>query len=435
MLDAFDRLADERLDQQRLGFGVRNAARLEIEQQVLVEIARGRAVAALHVVGVDFELRLVVGLGVFRQQQRVRRHLGVGLLRVRPHDDLALEHAAALVVEHGLEHFAALAVRHRVIHHQRRVGMLAALEQARAADVGDRALPAEAQEQLVARDRAADVEHEGVEARMRADVGHQRGDVQRLVALARDLDVIDMRVVGDGKLQRGVRLIVAAVRAFVALDDHRARALLDHDERAGEQRGRLVAGRGEHQMDRPLDRGAGRHMDHDAVAHEGGVERDRHVVGREHLAEILRRQRIVLRQRLRHRADREAGLERREIGQFGRKHAVDEHQPPAVDVGEQRAGVLRARLRGGIGRDRERLGVAHQRAQIGVLPFLDAPVRQADRGEALERGRAQRRRARQLALRRLPFGRELLLGGVLHQGQFSHCVSYSAATGASWNCA
>ena len=75
--------------------------------------------------------------------------------------------------------------------------MLAALEQARAADVGDRALPAEAQEKLVARDRAADVEHEGVEARMRADVGHQRGDMQRLVALARDLDVIDMRLVGD----------------------------------------------------------------------------------------------------------------------------------------------------------------------------------------------------------------------------------------------
>ena len=82
VLDALDRLADEGLDQQRLGFLGRNAARLEVEQQILVEIARGRAVAALHVVGEDLQFRLVVGLGRVRQQQRVRRHLGVGLLRV-----------------------------------------------------------------------------------------------------------------------------------------------------------------------------------------------------------------------------------------------------------------------------------------------------------------------------------------------------------------
>ena len=60
----------------------RNAARHQIEQQVLVERARGRAVAALHVVGEDLQLRLVVGLGLLGQQQRLRHHLGVGLLRV-----------------------------------------------------------------------------------------------------------------------------------------------------------------------------------------------------------------------------------------------------------------------------------------------------------------------------------------------------------------
>ena len=64
---------------------------------------------------------------VLRQQQRLRHHLGVGLLRVRPHDDLALEHAAALVVEHGLEHLAALAAAGRVVDHQRGVGVLRAL--------------------------------------------------------------------------------------------------------------------------------------------------------------------------------------------------------------------------------------------------------------------------------------------------------------------
>ena len=108
--------------------------------------------AALDVVGEDLELRLVVGLGRLRQQQRVRRHLGVGLLRVRAHDDLALEDAAALVVEHGLEHLAAGAVVRGMVGDQRGVGVLAALEQARAADAGDRALAVEAHEQLVAHD-------------------------------------------------------------------------------------------------------------------------------------------------------------------------------------------------------------------------------------------------------------------------------------------
>ena len=130
VLDAFDRLADKGLDHQRLGLLGGNAARLEVEQQVLVERAGGRAVAALHVVGEDFELGLVVGLGLVREQQRVRRHLGVGLLGVRPHDDLALEDAAALVVEHRLEHLAADAAARLVIGDQRRVRVLAAVEQA-----------------------------------------------------------------------------------------------------------------------------------------------------------------------------------------------------------------------------------------------------------------------------------------------------------------
>src|SRR5437764_14137541 len=41
MLDALDRIADEGQDQERLGFGMRNAARAQIEQEILIEIARG----------------------------------------------------------------------------------------------------------------------------------------------------------------------------------------------------------------------------------------------------------------------------------------------------------------------------------------------------------------------------------------------------------
>ena len=60
-----------------------------------------------------------------------------------------------------------------VVGDQRGVGMLAALEQARAADAGDGALAVEAHEQLVAHHRAAGGEQELVEARMRADRRHQ----------------------------------------------------------------------------------------------------------------------------------------------------------------------------------------------------------------------------------------------------------------------
>ena len=128
MLDPLHRLADEGLDQKRLRLLRRDAARLEVEQQILVERARGRAVTALHVVGKNFELRLVVGLCLVREQQRVGRHLGIGLLRVRPHGDLALEDVAGFLVEHRFEHLAAGAVRHGVVHDQRGVGVLSPLE-------------------------------------------------------------------------------------------------------------------------------------------------------------------------------------------------------------------------------------------------------------------------------------------------------------------
>src|SRR5207244_8348196 len=42
MLDQLDRLADERLDQQRLGFGPGDAAGFQIKQQILVERTGGR---------------------------------------------------------------------------------------------------------------------------------------------------------------------------------------------------------------------------------------------------------------------------------------------------------------------------------------------------------------------------------------------------------
>ena len=96
----------------------------QIEQQILVELGRGRAVAADDVVGIDLELGLGIELGIRRQHQRLRHLLAVGFLRVRADDDLALEDAARRAVEHALEQLAALAARHRVIDDQRRIDVL-----------------------------------------------------------------------------------------------------------------------------------------------------------------------------------------------------------------------------------------------------------------------------------------------------------------------
>ncbi len=72
IVDGFNRFTDESLDHQRLGFLLRNAARLQIEQQIVIERTGGGAMAADHVVGEDFQFRLVIGFGLFRQQQRMR---------------------------------------------------------------------------------------------------------------------------------------------------------------------------------------------------------------------------------------------------------------------------------------------------------------------------------------------------------------------------
>ena len=189
--DLLDRLGDEGLDQQRLGLALGDAAGHQVELQGVVERARRRAVAALHVVGENLELRLVVGLGVLGEQQRARHHAGIGLLGAVADDDLALEHAAARIVEHGLEDLAAAAMAGGVIDQHGGVGVLARLEEARAVDrkLGPGAVAAH--EQLVAHDVAAGDEAHVGKPRIGADGRAQRREVQRIAALGADLDVIE----------------------------------------------------------------------------------------------------------------------------------------------------------------------------------------------------------------------------------------------------
>ena len=130
--------------------------------------------AAGDVVGEDFQLRLVVGLGLVGQQQRPRHHLGVGLLRIGTDDDAALEHRMGAVVDHGAEHFAAGAVRHRMVHQQRGVGVLRALQQVDAIGLDPRALAGKGDGRLIAADAGARGHAKGVEMGVGAE-RHDRG--------------------------------------------------------------------------------------------------------------------------------------------------------------------------------------------------------------------------------------------------------------------
>ena len=80
-----------------------------------VEIADRGAVAAFHVVGEDFQLRLGVDRGAPAQQQMLVHLLRVGLLRVGRTSMRPWNTPCARSVEHALEELARGAVRRRVI--------------------------------------------------------------------------------------------------------------------------------------------------------------------------------------------------------------------------------------------------------------------------------------------------------------------------------
>ena len=134
--DRFDHIVREGMHQQLPGQSLSDAARAQIKQLRFVELADGRAVVALDVVGVNFELRLGVDFRIFGQQQVVVGLVGIGLLRARMHDDLAVEHRVGLTVHHSAIVFPAGAVGLAMINERVVVHMLLAADQIQAVERG-----------------------------------------------------------------------------------------------------------------------------------------------------------------------------------------------------------------------------------------------------------------------------------------------------------
>ena len=179
------------MDQQIRASIVGDAARAQIEHRVLVELPDRRAMRALHVVGEDLELRLRVDLRLVGQEQRLVGLLRVGLLRVLPDDDLAVEDGARAAGQDALVELVARAMRLRVVDRRVRVDERIAVGDIQPVQRALGALAVEHGDDVVARDPAAERD------RMREEIGgpiqpreHVR-DVKGRRELTLHLDVVD----------------------------------------------------------------------------------------------------------------------------------------------------------------------------------------------------------------------------------------------------
>ena len=108
------------------------AAGAQIKNRLLVQLPDRRAVRALHVIGVNLQLRLRVHGRFIGKEEVLVRLFGVGLLRDLLHKNPAMENAFRFVVENAVEIFMAGAVRLRVLDDHVMVGELFALGQTHA---------------------------------------------------------------------------------------------------------------------------------------------------------------------------------------------------------------------------------------------------------------------------------------------------------------
>ena len=89
--------------------------------------------------------------------------------------------------------------------------------------------------------------------------------MQGRVALAGDLDVVDLGAAADLEVERGVDLVVNTVRTFVAFHQRQLRARADAHPGARKHGGCLAGAVNEHELDRARHDRAGVHPNDRAV--------------------------------------------------------------------------------------------------------------------------------------------------------------------------
>ena len=105
MRDAIHNIAGKRVHQHAPRRLQADAARAQIKNVLSFKLPDGRAVRAFHVIRKNLQLRLGVDRRVVGQQQIAVGLLGVGLLRVGPHENFAVENALRFAVQNAVIKF------------------------------------------------------------------------------------------------------------------------------------------------------------------------------------------------------------------------------------------------------------------------------------------------------------------------------------------
>ena len=235
--------------------------------------------STLDVVGKDLQLRLGVDHGVLGQQQVLVGLLGVRLLSVLVHVDLAVENPLRSAGEDAFVELAAAAVRLLVVDPGVVVGVLAAVQQVEAIEGAIAAFSGEHGVGVVPDERATQCNGTGREHRAAVQLRLRGGDVEGSVSLFHQLVVGQHGALADDDLGHGIGEVARRTKTDVALDDHRAAATAHQDQVPGMGHGRFFrGGRDEQQVDRLRHRRPGGDGHERPVLHAGRVERDERVV-------------------------------------------------------------------------------------------------------------------------------------------------------------
>src|SRR6185503_7030251 len=105
-----------------------DAAALQIEKLVLIELSDRRSMCALDVIRKDFKLRLGIDARFRRKQEILVGLLRVGLLRAMSHENLAVENRSRFAVENALVKLMTGAPRLAMIDDRVRVRVLIAVD-------------------------------------------------------------------------------------------------------------------------------------------------------------------------------------------------------------------------------------------------------------------------------------------------------------------
>ena len=252
VVNAGDRLGAESLEQHRFRLGLRDAARLQIENLLGVDRPDRRAVTADHVVGENLELGLRIHLRPRRQEHGLRFHRAVGLLRTRGHDHLALEGADGVIGDDRPVELAAHPARRGVDDLESRIGSAGAFEQRQSTERDFCLRAREIRKNLATAQRAARNEAKCIELR----AGCQGDQLAFKMQFGIVADLSDMLELGGrGKLQRRRRMpLNAALGAEESFDDCGAGSGADRHLGPGIKRVGVIADRQMHNLDQTVER-------------------------------------------------------------------------------------------------------------------------------------------------------------------------------------